>query len=173
MNRWFTFFVGAAAAVAFLVTCGGVPGANGATGDGIYKSGTRIKVKVLRSGDGAQVFAGLFDSQRQEDCVVRETTTGMRCLPIGIATLSTIYFTDETCSSSVPAVGIGSTAPKYWIDWSAAGVVTAIGTAGAKLDSAFGGTPCSAGPPYGVDVYARGSPISLESFVAFDSKTLD
>lgn len=87
---------------------------SGSTTD-LYRSGTRIKMKMLTSPDGAKVFQTNYDSQRQEDCSFFnfQTSDGVvRCLP-AIANLSSGVFADATCSVSVVLSLTCSPAPKY------------------------------------------------------------
>jgi hypothetical protein len=61
-----------------------------------YRSGTRIKMQVLTTPDGAKQFNGWFDTQRNESCAFQLASDGVtRCLP---GTLSFSIFTDSTCT---------------------------------------------------------------------------
>lgn len=77
---------------------------DGATGDGTtaavgYRSGARIKVRVLRAGDVFEL-AGLRDAQRNEPCEPRPAADGeLRCLPTN--TTFEIAYTDATCQTPI------------------------------------------------------------------------
>lgn len=65
---------------------------------GIYASGSRIKMRVIVSGDGAKAFLGWHDSQRNEDCLFITAIDGQqRCLPLDFSVFG-IYFSDSACS---------------------------------------------------------------------------
>lgn len=78
----------------------------------LYQSGSRIKMKVLRTPDGAKTFQGNYDSQRGEDCSFTYPTADgvMRCLP-SIATLS--YFSDAACTVPIALTFACSQPPPY------------------------------------------------------------
>lgn len=78
-----------------------------------YKSGSRIKMHMLTTPDGAKIFQGNFDAMRNEPCSFRIAADGVtRCLPT--AAVYGAYHADSACT--VPALTIipsCSTAPKY------------------------------------------------------------
>jgi hypothetical protein len=82
----------------------------------LYRSGTRIKMKVLTSPDGAKVFQGNYDSQRGEDCSFQVAADGVtRCLPTAIAGIASpaSFFDDASCTVPV-ALSFGcSSVPSY------------------------------------------------------------
>src|SRR5262245_45947669 len=67
---------------------GGGPGSGGSGGTSsnqldIYQSGSRIKMRVGTTPDGAKEFIGWRDTQRNENCSFFTSTDGMRrCLPV-------------------------------------------------------------------------------------------
>ncbi|MDB4963371.1 MAG: hypothetical protein JWP01_3370 [Myxococcales bacterium] len=77
---------------------GGGGGGGGDLGTEIAKSGTRIKMKVLTTPDGAKQFSGFVDTARNnEDCSFQLASDGMtRCLP-GAAPVAD-YFADAACT---------------------------------------------------------------------------
>ncbi len=79
----------------------------------IHRSGTRLKVKVLNSSDGAKVFQAMHDTDRDEDCAFQLASDGTtRCLPTSIAHAGT-YFANSSCTTPLAAVFVGCTAPAY------------------------------------------------------------
>lgn len=79
----------------------------GLTGFGsVYTSGSRIRMKVIHSPDGAKQFWGWHDATRNEDCQILATSDGkQRCLPF-VSSYLTIGsdFADAACT--VPVVRI-------------------------------------------------------------------
>ncbi len=53
-----------------------------------YRSGTRIKMKVLNTPDGAKVLQGWHDTQRNEECSLRLASDGAISVPAARATSS-------------------------------------------------------------------------------------
>jgi hypothetical protein len=119
--------VGAAAATAFLVYCGGVPAGSADAGGScecpapVVKSGTRLRARVLRGEDGASQFLGWYDSKLERNC--SQAGGGVykdRCLPAvanrwNFGNEAKPYFADSACS--VPGVLIvrsdGATIPVF------------------------------------------------------------
>lgn len=65
---------------------------------GIYASGSRIKMRVLVTGDGAKAFLGWHDMQRAEDCsFVTASDAQVRCLPLDFSVTGG-FFSDSSCS---------------------------------------------------------------------------
>lgn len=83
----------------------GPPGPPGSSISSMYSSGARIKATVGTTPDGAAMFVGWYDSERQEECNFFLTTRdGMkRCVPDSSAALAyeSGYFADSACS--IPA----------------------------------------------------------------------
>lgn len=66
---------------------------------GIYASGSRIKMRVLVTGDGAKSFMGWHDNQRNEDCQFVVASDGQeRCEPIDFSVNGLYFFSDASCS---------------------------------------------------------------------------
>ncbi len=90
---------------------------SGGGGDSVEpnRSGSRIKMKMLSSGDGAKVFQGNYDSQRGEDCSFQVAADGMtRCLPTPMVTIdSPSLFQDAACSVPVAIWFTCVPAPRY------------------------------------------------------------
>lgn len=65
----------------------------------LYKSGSRIKARVLRTADGAQAFVGWRDTQFDVNCIFAQAADlTTRCLPFGDAWVGA-YFSDSSCST--------------------------------------------------------------------------
>lgn len=61
------------------------------------RSGTRIKMQVLTTPDGAKQFQGWFDTQRNEPCSFAQSADGVtRCIP---AVAASTLFADANCST--------------------------------------------------------------------------
>jgi hypothetical protein len=92
---------------------GGGGGGGGVDPLDIAKSGSRIKMKVLTSGDGAKLLQGFFDSQRNEDCAFQAASDGMtRCLPTSVAFAGS-YFADANCTQAAGYYYANCTPPAY------------------------------------------------------------
>lgn len=77
-------------------------------------SGSRIKVQTVSGSDGSQVFAGLYDSSRKEQCNFRLASDGqLRCLPVSIVTIPTSYFSDALCSQPLGISQATCAPPSY------------------------------------------------------------
>jgi len=92
-------------------TIGGSDATAGGGRPGVYQSGSRIRMKMLNTPDGAKMFWGTYDSQRAEDCNFTFPSSDgvVRCLP-SAASLS--YFGDASCSTPV-AIALACAPPKY------------------------------------------------------------
>jgi hypothetical protein len=116
---------------------------SGSGGLGVNQSGTRIKMKVLSSPDGAKVFQGSFDSQRNEDCSFQRAADGMmRCLPTSVAGDFGSYYGDAACSVPVALWQFASCSPPTYV---------AVYAASAQ---------CPTSPTGGTGIYARGTTYS-------------
>src|SRR5262245_10400360 len=80
-------------------------GSGGTTGSNqldIYQSGTRIKLRVGTTPDGAKTFLGWHDAQRSEHCNFYAAADGTRrCLPVfdqPSAALDASVFSDAQCT---------------------------------------------------------------------------
>ena len=81
-----------------------------AMADTWYASGSRLKVRFYEYQDGAKQFAGMFDSERGEDCGFGIHADGTyRCMPAGDA-LALVY-SNNVCTAPVALVPKGQ-APK-------------------------------------------------------------
>ena len=100
---------------------GGGGGGNGGGGGGggavqldIYQSGTRIKMKVLTTADGAKSFQGWYDAQLQADCQFSTATDGQpRCVPVG-AYVSPSFFGDSGCTTRLGYLGCAGASAPAW-----------------------------------------------------------
>jgi hypothetical protein len=87
-------------------TGGGSGGGGGGSADlapapqlDLYQSGTRIKMKVLTTPDGAKSFQGWHDTQLDIDCQFLAATDGQtRCLPLGTAYAQTFFAAGGSCA---------------------------------------------------------------------------
>jgi hypothetical protein len=119
---------------------GGTGSGSGSGGLGVNQSGTRIKMKVLSSPDGAKVFQGSFDSQRNEDCSFQRAADGMtRCLPTSVAYDYGSYYGDAACSVPVALWQFASCSPPSYV---------AVYAASAQ---------CPTNPSGGIAIYVRGT----------------
>ncbi len=161
-----------AAVMAFAVACGSSGGGHdrapdagdppgsdaGAELDEMYRSGTRIKTRVLTTPDGAKVFQGNYDNMRAEDCFFRMTSDGiMRCLPAAV--LAGTYFADAACSR--PAVLALTCAPPKYIAVATTSVTCPAVDTGTKMYTAvvvqdlYQGASCDTVTlPFGYSAYA-------------------
>lgn len=71
----------------------------------LYKSGSRIKAKVMTTEDGAQAFMGWYDTVLEIDCSMGLVADdgNSRCLPIYLIVYDMGYFSDSGCLN-----------PLYW-----------------------------------------------------------
>jgi hypothetical protein len=77
---------------------GGIPGAP-TTVDQLYKSGTRIQARTLKTADGAEFFEGWYDAERGEPCSFASSRDGKRrCMPAGAPAQA---FADASCTRPV------------------------------------------------------------------------
>jgi hypothetical protein len=145
------------------------------------QSGTRIKMKVLTTSDGAKSFLGWYDTQRNEDCTFRlaeDSTT--RCLP-NVWPLTAPdphtpngYYSDANCQT--PMVLAYTCAPPAYIAYSISGPAcpvnptngARIATAGAGRSSAYQwGTNCQAvSAPANMSYYPIGTIVPATDFAA-------
>lgn len=155
-------------------TGGGGGGGNSGSLDplDIAKSGSRIKMKVLSSGDGAKILQGWVDTQRNNDeCSWQVASDGMtRCLPTSIAWSTASYFADASCTQLVGYSFKGCTPPAYISVPSATSCPNTgptIYTRGAAVSTAYikSGTTCTAtqlGASY--DLWAVGAAVPAAMF---------
>jgi len=74
-----------------------------------FVAGSRLKVRVIATTDGAKQAIGFHDSKLAVDCAFANATDGkLRCLPDGVRSNSGGYFADARCT--VPVVYEGEAA---------------------------------------------------------------
>lgn len=79
-----------------------------------YVSGTRLKMRVLATADGAKQFKGWRDTERNEDCDFATAADGqVRCLPSGA---SIIGYSDSGCTQRIVYQNKGCAAPTRAIE---------------------------------------------------------
>ena len=179
------------AVMTLVAGCGGpLGGGSDANGSGsgsgsgsgqldIYQSGSRIKMNVLTTPDGAKVFMGSRDTMLNIDCQFVPAADGVtRCLPAfsnPIAFSPNPYFGDSQCMIPVAQM-TGCTTPTYVLQYPAAACPTSgyrVFAVGAKYTTAFikSGTTCTAftSSP-SITYYALGAEVSPSTF---QSSTLD
>ena len=151
----------------------------GATGGGtaldLYQSGSRLKLKVLTTADGAKAFQGWYDTQLGLDCQFVTASDGqLRCLPIGTAYVGSFY-ADGNCTTRLAyATCAGATPPAYAYATAAAGSSCAAAyhvyaVAGAYSGTVWAGSPgaCTmTTPPPGYSLFTVGGEAAASSFVA-------
>jgi len=139
----------------------------------IYQSGSRIKMNVLTTPDGAKVFMGSRDTTLNIDCTFQPAADGVtRCLPSfsnPIAFAPNPYFGDAACTIPVAQLS-GCATPTHVLQYPTGTCpksgyrVFAVGT---KYTSAFvksGATctPFSSSPS--ITYYAIGAEVPLSTF---------
>ena len=137
-----------------------------------YRSGTRLRARLLTAEGGSALFKGWHDKDLDFDCAFGPAEDSMtRCLP---QSRSLNDFADAACANRVVAASPGCVPPKF---------VSALGTCstgapvfrvGAKLAAATiytKGTDgsCTASPPTTSDIYAVGEAVPASAFVAATS----
>lgn len=193
MKRFTTFAAGAVAALAFTITCGGVPGVDGETPDAgtstaadggsivpagpapLSRSGSRIKATGYRGSDGVQIQTGWTDSELGFACTPLGSSSGTRCLPSAL-TLPTL-FTDDQCESPVLSWSGGYSPPSVVSVVDASIVVQSVRrVAGEYSGSLFrkptGTCEPTVAPP-NTKVFAFGTEIPLDSVVLLEQVTFD
>jgi hypothetical protein len=159
---------------------GGNDGGSGGNDLAWYQSGSRIKMVVLNSPDGAKQFQGWHDVMRNEDCAFVPTSDGVtRCLPTPGPLSATIYeyalflFADAACTVPVVRVPAAcSPLPTYIVSANLNGcqtsfAYTAVHQLGQMFTSAYqkSGANCSSiAPDPSVVYYARGAAVPLTAF---------
>jgi hypothetical protein len=155
---------------------GGGGGSGGGSGDNgdldLYRSGTRIKMRMATTPDGAKIFQGNYDSQRGEDCSFRFAADGvMRCLPEA-ALLRSDFFEDSDCTVPIALSSSCAPAPRYVsapiaasCPFQAGGAIFDAVPASSSLFIKSGTTCAASGPVPGNATYrASGSEISPSVF---------
>jgi hypothetical protein len=165
---------------------GGAGGESGTGGSGAsdgtlpgYKSGSRLKVKVLVGDDGSErVSGGWLDTTLNVGCSALVATDGVkRCLPDGPSANS--YFSDSGCTVPLHAHLGGCAVPGYVRRFVGAGecAVWESRVVGAEHQGtiyAGGANFCGQAPaPTGSTVYALSDAAPATDFVAFTEATLE
>jgi hypothetical protein len=144
------------------------------------QSGSRLKMKVITSSDGAKSFNGWHDTQRDEDCTFRLAEDGvMRCMPAAIGILypdphtPNGYYADSTCQT--PAVLYYTCAAPKYLTYSVSASTCVVNPAnggrvvlaGATMATAYQwGSNCQqVTPPAGMAFYPMGATVAPSSFV--------
>ena len=145
-----------------------------------YRSGSRIKMIVLNTPDGAKQFNGWRDVTRNEDCSFVPTSDGMtRCLPTPVPQSATIFdyalfhFADAACTMPVVRLPAScSPLPTYILTATVSGcqtsiTYTAVNQRGQMYTSAYqrSGANCTSTAPDPMYVfYGLGAAVPLSSF---------
>ena len=85
------------------VTSDGGPDPDGGPSElGVYESGSRLKMRVGTSPDGAKTFLGWRDTMRNEDCAFGVAADGQqRCLPASSGSyLENVFWGDSGCTTT-------------------------------------------------------------------------
>jgi hypothetical protein len=102
----------AVSSVIFCIGCQTI-GGPGSTGDGDSEhsadvSGSRLKRRVLNTGDGARQFIGWFDTERGENCTFRKVEWNVdRCIPdehvveAQSVREGVLFFSDSACTKRI------------------------------------------------------------------------
>jgi hypothetical protein len=99
------FVAGGVFTLALLTRCS-VPNANAggeSTDKSAFRSGSRLKMRTLVSGDGASQFLGWYDAQLQAECSPETVVTGdIRCLPKHqVLDLTASRYSDANCQQLI------------------------------------------------------------------------
>lgn len=164
----------------------GQQGPQGAAGGSAGMSGSRLKLMVLTSSDGAVQPNGFFDSKRNESCAAALDRSGtLRCFPFARAlVMPPSYFSDAGCSAPL-FIAVPSNCQGYRL-----GMIQDSSQCGADgfptlTYQAFSLTPttpsvvylkdganCRSSPPADGYRFWVGSPIPDSEFVALAQKNL-
>ncbi len=69
---------------------------------GLYKSGSRLKMRIGSTTDGSKMFLGWHDSKKGDDCWFYWAGDGkQRCLPGLSASVSDHHFSDSSCTQEL------------------------------------------------------------------------
>lgn len=149
-------------------------GTGGGGGVGINRSGTRIKMKVLNTPDGAKVFQGSYDTQRNEDCSFASASDGvMRCLPVFRTDVAyaTYLYADAACTIPAASVNQNCPPPSYIISYvdpaaCVSSIRYVIQARGPEVPTGYSksDTSCVVSTSTGVRYYQVGAEIPPSSF---------
>ena len=143
----------------------------------VNKSGTRLKMRVGTTPDGARAFLGWRDTLRNDDCFFQYAADGaQRCLPSG-ATIGA-FFRDAGCTQALGFVSLGACPsvpqPKYATKYDA--LCAAANRYGQRIypvtgihtGAIFTGSPtgCSATTIPGYVFYTLGTEVPPTDFAA-------
>ena len=142
----------------------------------VNKSGTRIKMRVGTTPDGARTFLGWRDVQRNDDCYFQYAADGMqRCLPSNAASISS-FFRDAGCtlplglvaSAACPTPPVPKYATRFDTVCSAPGRygLHVYNVTGAHTGTIFTGSPssCTATTVQGYLFYVVGAEVPAADF---------
>jgi len=126
----------------------------------IYQSGSRMKMRIGTSLDGAKEFRGWYDSQLGINCVFRKLTTGqIRCIP-ELTSLNDRWYSDAVCSTRAAVLPEEDDNLGQFTNISmevSSGVFSVVQTAGRMTQDIYfqQGASCTRynGIPAGIDVY--------------------
>lgn len=142
---------------------GEVGSSSGVVEAGVESSGTRIKFSMRRGTDGTVVRAGLYDTQMNSECTLREVPgeVGWRCVPGEVVSTPPSMFLDAQCT-----VAVLTHSAEYF--YSAGEVYKRIGPAdpGLPLYRRSSGV-CYPTTDTSVSSYVKYELIPTSSFVAF------
>jgi hypothetical protein len=92
---------------------GGTGGSGGSSVPPDYASGSRIKARVISTGDGAKAFAGYYDSSLSVICGFnRAVDDTLRCLPTTYTYVGS-YYSDSGCSTALAYSSMPGCTPTY------------------------------------------------------------
>lgn len=87
----------------------------------LYKSGSRIKAKVMTTEDGAQAFATWYDTVLKVDCWITSSLVAEdgkpRCLPMGNYVYDNGYYSDSDCTKPLYWTGKSGDCPLFDVNW--------------------------------------------------------
>lgn len=140
-----------------------------------YRSGTRLRARLLTAEGGSVIFAGWHDKDLDVDCTFGPAEDSKtRCLP-DLAYASTEY-ADAACTMKIVANTAGCAAPKFASSGSSTcSAGPALFRVGAKVSLAIAYAKqadgsCGAGSPTATeDVYAVGDAVAASAFVSATS----
>jgi hypothetical protein len=156
-------------------TADATPDGMGMSSLGIYQSGTRIKMRVGSTADGAKKFNGWFDDEFGTNCLFRPAADGKtRCLPDTSVGIADSVYADAACTMPVavsnslfvscpsdpaPVYALGSvmgTCPNAYRVFEVGSEVTVV----------YQGSPCAAvSPPGSIKFYVLGPEVAASDFV--------
>ena len=86
----------------------------------LYKSGTRLKARLLHTKDGAQSFLGWYDAQLGVNCIFSMTSDGKkRCVPYDFPSSNSAvsYYADPDCTEQLLAITLIDECPNFPPKW--------------------------------------------------------